>query len=301
MTRLELLDALAGSIAADRVAVWVTVVATRGSTPREAGASMLVDSLRTAGSIGGGQLEWRAVELARTMLADCAGLAAPLRRIEHFALGARLGQCCGGEVKLAFDVVRPTHAAWLDDARSVARAGGDWQSMVARHLPPGDGYGHDTLRVALFGAGHVGRALAELLGRLPLRVTWIDTRDDAFPPLAALNVTCIVSDAPESEIRDLPPDCASVIMTQSHALDLALVQAWLDRNDFRFLGLIGSHTKRARFEHQLRARGYDDSALARIACPIGISDIRGKEPEVIAIAVAAQLLGLRQPRETPQG
>ncbi len=321
-----LLDALATLLDAGESAVWVTVATTRGSTPREAGARMLIDRNHACGTIGGGHLEQCALEHARALLAQHAAGCTPPVRIERFVLGARLGQCCGGVVELAFETVTPATRAWVDRARALHATGSDWLRIAtvgdscvevwpaaaapaaARHAlgmagavladVAGerlliDAWRAPTLHVALFGAGHVGRALVEVLGRLPLRVTWIDARDDEFPPQMPHNVRPVVSEQPEAEVRGLPPASAVLIMTHSHALDFELVRAWLERGDFRFLGLIGSRSKRAAFAHRLHARGYDAAGVRRLRCPIGLSGIAGKEPEVIALAIAAQLLSLR--------
>lgn len=303
MNTIELLDRLAEYLAAGHPAVWVTVLATRGSTPRETGASMLVCASGNTGTIGGGRLEQRATVIALALLDACSADACPPRRIERFPLGARLGQCCGGEVQLAFDAVIPAHRAWVDNARNANREGGDRCSVLDAHLPRAVAWAGHEPQVALFGAGHVGRALADLLIRLPFRLTWLDTREAAFahatdwPPS---RLRCVVTDTPQEEVATLPGDSAAVVLTHSHALDLEIVDAWLTRGDFRFLGLIGSRSKRVRFEHQLRLRGHPTESIARLICPIGIRGVRGKEPEVIAIAVAAQLLALRDRREAPQ-
>lgn len=300
MNGIALLDKLATTVAEGRPAVWVTVVATRGSTPRETGASMLVDAGTIAGSIGGGRLELCAIERARALLQGATDREAPSRQLERMPLGARLGQCCGGEMMLAFDVVLPSRADWVAGARAAQAIGADWRTLLGAHLPPCAFAGIERLPVALFGAGHVGRALATLLVRLPVSLTWIDSREAAFSPESETGMRRVVSDAPEAEVATLPPECAAVVMTHSHALDLEIVHAWLRRGDFRFLGLIGSRTKRQRFEHQLRLRGHGEAALSRLVCPIGVDGIRGKEPEVIAVAIAAQLLRLRAQTRFPE-
>lgn len=342
MTTAGLLALLAERLAAGETMVWVTVAATRGSTPRNAGARMLVGRCGSYGSIGGGQLEWRALAVARELL---EGRTGPAARVQRFALGASVGQCCGGVVGLAFDRIAPANRGWVAQACAAQRSGRAWLRVVplgedapavAVHVADAErsdrepatlpravieaarrlGEAHEAgaaiaeeaatgrrwlveafrpaaLSVALFGAGHVGRALVELLGRLPVSVTWIDSRDDAFPAALPANTTAVCSDAPEAEIGDLASGCAALVMTHSHALDFALVRAWLDRGDFGFLGLIGSRAKRASFLQRLRARGYHEAALARLVCPIGLPEVIGKEPEVIALAVAAQLMSLR--------
>src|SRR5690606_19593237 len=150
-----------------------------------------------------------------------------------------------------------------------------------------------ALKVMLFGAGHVGRALAEVFGRLPLRVRWIDPRAEEFPVAVASNIEVCCTDAPEAEVRYAPPDTVFLVLTHSHALDFELVRAILGRRDFRLCGLLGSQSKRARFAQRLRARGVAEHAIARLRCPLGVPALGGKEPEVIAIAIAAEVLQLR--------
>jgi xanthine dehydrogenase accessory factor len=254
-------DALAELSARGEPAVLVTVLRADGSTPREAGAKMVVSASAVHGTVGGGHLELQAIATARELLAASDGAAerpAPLSR--DFGLGPSLGQCCGGAVTLLFEAVLP--ARW---------------------------------RVAVFGAGHVGRAVVKLLGELPCRVDWIDSREAEFPATVPANVRPIVADAPADEVPDLAPGCDVLVMTHSHQLDLQVVEAALRRGDLPFLGLIGSRTKRARFEARLSERGFGAEALARMVCPVGIPGVGGKHPAEIAIAVAAQLLALRRP------
>ena len=232
-------------------AVLVTVVSASGSTPREAGCKMVVTADRLHGTIGGGHLEFRALAIARALLADCD--AGPT--MHEFPLGPALGQCCGGAANLLFEPI----------------------------LPPG-------LAIALFGAGHVGRALAHILGTLPAQVIWIDPRADEFPENVPSNVEVRVSALPVHEIDTLPAGTQLVIMTHSHQLDLDLVDAALRRVDFASVGLIGSLTKRARFVKRLGLRGHGPDAIRRLVCPIGIAGAGGKHPAEIAIAVAAQIL-----------
>ncbi|MGE0802091.1 MAG: xanthine dehydrogenase accessory protein XdhC [Lautropia sp.] len=320
-------------------AVLVTVAAVRGSAPRAPGARMVVTRDRQYGTIGGGNLEWQAVAIARDRLA----VATPAAELRRFALGASLGQCCGGAVNLLFDTVLPSAAAagWLDRvAEHVARdeacvvvgavgpaAGGmvvvtpdaiegtlgsveldAAAAMLARdaetaargpRLVSGphrwfvDPIAPPAFTIALFGAGHVGRALVAALAQIPCRVLWIDPRADEFPPGIAEPVRAIVSDDPVAEVAALPAGSYVVVMTHNHQLDEALAWQILQRDDFAWFGLIGSATKRRRFTQRLAARGADPARLAAMACPIGIEGIPGKEPGVVAIAVAAQLLQLR--------
>ncbi len=152
----------------------------------------------------------------------------------------------------------------------------------------------DAFPVLVFGNGHVGRALVQVLGALPARVRWIDARVDDFPAPAPANVEVVATDTPESEIRSAPRGAFVVVMTHSHAQDFDLLEAALARDDWRYLGLIGSKAKRAQFEKRAVARGVPVAALTRIVCPIGAGRIRSKEPGAIAVAVAAEMLAVRE-------
>ncbi len=231
---------------------------------------MAVFADHTVGTIGGGHLEHQAMAEARRRLAGQPSSATPLR----FALGPSLGQCCGGVVHLGFECLT------LAD---VAPAAG----LRERLLPP-------RQPVALFGGGHVGHALAQVLAPLPFALTWIDSRDGIFPNPVPEGVVCEHSEPVQQAVPRLAPGSRVLIMSFSHAEDLDVVAACLRRQrewgDLPFIGLIGSQTKWATFRNRLQARGFAPHELAHITCPIGIPGIIGKEPEVIAVAVAAQLL-----------
>ena len=246
----------------------VTVESTEGSVPREPGAWMAVFADGLVGTVGGGHLEHQAIAEARRRLAGAEPPGnAPLR----FALGPALGQCCGGVVHLSFELFSAA------DAPALAQ-------RLAPRLHP----------VALFGGGHVGHALARVLAPLPFALTWIDSRDGVFPQPALQGVACEHSDPVQLAVPGLAAGTRVLIMSFSHAEDLDIVAACLrrqrERGDLPFIGLIGSQTKWATFRHRLLGRGFTAEELARVTCPIGIPGIRGKEPEVIAVAVAAQLL-----------
>jgi xanthine dehydrogenase accessory factor len=251
-------------------AVLVTVDATQGSVPREAGAWMAVFADEVIGTIGGGHLEFEAMAHARGKLLN-GGRVASAPSVMRFALGPSLGQCCGGVVHLRFEAV----------------AQEDLPALRERLAPRGS-------PVALFGGGHVGKALVRLLGTLPFQVRWIDSRDEIFPADVPANVHCEPSDPVQAAVRDLSPGSRVLIMSFSHAEDLDVVAACLqrqrDRGDLPYIGLIGSKTKWGAFRHRLEARGFQANELARVTCPIGMAGIAGKQPEVIAVAVAAQLL-----------
>ena len=250
-------------------AVLVLVDASQGSVPRENGAWMAVFGQDFIGTIGGGHLELLAIEEARRRLAVATGDA-----VLRYPLGPGLGQCCGGVVHLRFETVGTADGASL-----------------AHRLAP------QRVPVALFGGGHVGRALVRALGPLPFALRWIDSRDEIFPDDVPGNVECEHSDPVQAAVADLAPGSHVLVMSFSHAEDLDVVAACLkrqrERNDLPFLGLIGSKTKWATFRHRLDERGFSKQELAQVTCPIGLPEIRGKQPEVIAVSVSAQLLQLR--------
>jgi xanthine dehydrogenase accessory factor len=267
---MSLLRALAGSwLASEQRAVVVEVTEARGSAPREAGTRMLVSARDTAGTVGGGHLELKAIEHARALLRS--GAFAPHR--EHFPLGPALGQCCGGAVTLAYAAL---------DADALAR----WPVDAPR------------FHLQLYGAGHVGRAIVRAIAPLNVVVDWIDERDEEFPreffehgnSAWPDHIRKVCVDAVEGEVRSAPPGSFYLVLTHQHDLDLRISEAILKRADFGFFGLIGSKTKRARFIHRFEARGIDAAAIGRMTCPIGVPGLEGKEPEVIAASVTAQLL-----------
>jgi xanthine dehydrogenase accessory factor len=249
-------------LAAGRAAIVVEVVDCKGSVPRETGTRMLVAADAVAGTIGGGHLELQAIEQARALLTTAT--REPHER--QIALGPALGQCCGGALTLRWQ-----------------RLGGDamraWPAPAAR------------FHLQLYGAGHVGRAIATLLERIDCRVQWIDERGSEFPAgRSAAHIERLCVEPVEAEVAQAPPGAFYLVLTHSHDLDLRITEAILKRGDFGYLGLIGSQTKRARFVHRFEQRGIDAATLARLTCPIGVPGIAGKEPEVIAVAVVAQLL-----------
>ena len=247
-------------------AVLVVVQATRGSVPRGEGAWMAVFAQGAVGTVGGGHLELAATAQAREQLRG--GVRESVLR---YPLGPALGQCCGGEVHLRFERVRS------DDVESLRAR------LAIRRYP-----------VALFGGGHVGHALVRVLAGLPLSVRWVDSRDEIFPAELPGNVSCEHSDPVHAAVAHLPSGSRVLVMSFSHAEDLEVVAACLARKrlhaDLPYIGLIGSRPKWATFRHRLEARGFMPEEWAHVTCPIGVSGISGKEPEVIAVAVAAQIL-----------
>jgi xanthine dehydrogenase accessory factor len=237
----------------------ITVAGTAGSVPREAGAQMMVWADRTEGTIGGGALEWDAMAEARRMLAD--------GRTQHHAtipLGPALGQCCGGSVTLVWE-----EAATVEE--------------------------HERRPLWIYGAGHVGRAIVHVMQPLPdFAITWIDVAADRFPQT---DVTALVAVDPAQAVRHAPDDAEHLILTYSHAVDLALCHAILSR-PFASAGLIGSATKWARFRKRLADLGHSSAQIDRIACPIGDPSL-GKHPAALALGVATAMIraDTRQSRE----
>ncbi len=243
--------------------VLITVEETQGSAPREAGTAMWVDARGIQGTIGGGKLEFQAIEQARKLLDD------PDRSevTQKYALGPLLEQCCGGSVVLKLTKKPVTEReALLRDSRLFAP-------------------------LYMFGAGHVGRAVARALRPLPFRITWVDGRTHEFPDFLPKNAIKIIDHDAVKVVGEAPADALYLVFTHSHQLDYDITAAVLKRGDARYCGLIGSKTKRARFENRLlKETGITATDLRNLTCPIGIEGIGGKEPEVIAAAVAAQLL-----------
>lgn len=235
--------------------ILVTVIEHRGSTPRDSGAKMLVTRTGCHATIGGGHLEYKAMALAREMLAN----GERQLRIERFNLGASLGQCCGGMATLMLEPVVP-----------------------------------ERYHLVLFGAGHVAKALVRVLTGLPFRITWIDEREDEFPDRLPEGITRVISDDPVGEVDAQPPHSFYLVMTHHHQLDFELAARILKRGDACYFGMIGSRTKRKRFEYRLQERGLDAQTVSRMVCPIGLAGIGGKHPAEIAVSVAAQLIACYQ-------
>jgi xanthine dehydrogenase accessory factor len=231
--------------------VLVTIIEERGSTPRNAGSKMVVTAERIFETIGGGHLEYKAMELAREMLVN----RSQDTRLERFSLGATLGQCCGGATLLLFEAM-----------------------------------GQPQAQIAVFGAGHVGRALVPLLASLPCKVRWIDSRENEFPAQIPSGVEKVLNDEVVDEVERMPAGSYFIVMTHNHQLDLELTAEILKRNDFAYYGLIGSKSKRAKFEHRLRDRGFNPAVVARMRCPMGLSEVKGKLPIEIAVSIAGEVI-----------
>lgn len=260
--------------------IWVCIERFEGSSPREVGAAMLVSADSVQGTVGGGHLEFDAIAHARFLLAGSPFMASEETR--RYALGPSLGQCCGGVVWLKF----------------IGIEAGNTPKLIALHADFMPANGLKRLKIALFGGGHVGKAIVNALAALPCDVHWIDSRDEIFPDVISANVQAEHSAPVQAAVSDLAAQSHVLIMSFSHAEDLDVVAACLlrqrEKKDLPFIGLIGSKTKWATFRHRLEERGFTEEELAHVTCPIGMPSITGKEPEVIAASVAAQLLQFRK-------
>ena len=296
----------------------VSVVGARGSTPREAGARMLVwADDRFEGTIGGGALERQALEQARRLLTQ------PCRRhaLQDYPLGPMLGQCCGGHVRLLLETLDRDSLTWLGPAEA-ARAGGNAFHLTASFhggamlrsaegaAPPTAPDGPRTPlsdvrilsemftpaqpRLVMFGAGHIGQAVARAFAPLPFDLDWLASREDLRPEADGTQASILSEEELEACIAAAPAQTLFAIFTHSHELDYRLTRAVLARGDFRYLGLIGSRTKRARFESRLQADGFGEADLARLTCPLGVRTLKSKAPAVIAVSLAAELLQLTE-------
>lgn len=254
-------DAVNDLTAQGEAYVLVTILGVRGSAPRDSGTKMVVTADRSYDTIGGGHLEYKAVEIAHRILAG----GDTQQHIEHFPLGPSLGQCCGGSTSLLFEP-----------------------------------FAASRINIMLFGAGHVGQALAPILSGLPCRLSWVDTREELFPANAtnSSNVVKVVSDTPADEVDTMPANSYYIVMTHNHQLDYEICRRVLKREDFGYLGLIGSDTKWKRFQQRFDHRGIAPELVQRINCPVGLSAVPGKRPMEVAVSIAGEIIGLYQ-RDEP--
>lgn len=324
----------------------VTVLKSEGSAPREVGAWMLVGVSDQIGTIGGGALELDATRLARKLFEN--RVASPdtwMREVKDYPLGPSLGQCCGGFVKLLFEVFTADEVNELvafhdldgteeflvyrrvESGEPLQFAGNrkefhTWPFQISKsmremlsgqrlrkahfHNETGGEFGWfvepvevRNIALYLYGAGHVGQAVARVLQDLEFRVKWLDFSMDRFPARDTIpgNAEIIETDQPHVVGQNAEIGAFHVVMTYSHSVDLAICHALLQKNQFGFLGLIGSKTKRQRFVKRLLEMNIDQKAIERLVCPIGANVTTGKQPNHIAIAIAAQLVEEMELRE----
>ena len=309
--------------------VLVTVIAVRGSAPREVGAKMLVTVDGCSGSIGGGQLEYQCSQLATNML----GCDNQTTR-EIFALGADMEQCCGGVVEILFESMAASCPPWLKvlldmHSRSLTAVvatnltgGNNPKVILNKHseqadidLPEHITLASKTLmesggpsqlvddvfldvvsstgfNIVVFGAGHVGTAIITTLVGLDAQIRWVDSRTGVFQAVPP-GIQAIEASNPTEEVAAMPPSTFYLVMTHSHKLDFEICQAILTRKDASYCGLIGSRSKRRQFEKRFRKAGISQVLIDHLICPIGVNGIHGKTPKEIAIAVAAEILQVR--------
>jgi xanthine dehydrogenase accessory factor len=318
-------QALLRALQREPTVVRIVVTLVLGSAPREPGVCMLVGQQEFEGTIGGGQLEWQALAAARTLLAGSTAAA----RLQRLVLGTDLGQCCGGVVELWLERYTRADVALLRSASDAACAGaavlmttvtpGGVEHQIvsavgsnlqadlllraprATALPRVSGsietratllerLDESLPTLWLYGAGHVGQALARIVAELPLRLTWIDTRAELFPALIPDSVQIVHAPDPLPSVAAAPPGTRFLVLTHSHALDYALCRTILERGDFASLGLIGSKSKAARFRSRLARDGVPAATIARLQCPIGAGGVASKWPAAIAVGVAFELL-----------
>ena len=307
----HIVDCLEGSGAC----ALVTVAGADGSTPREAGARMVVDrNCGFYGTIGGGTLEFEAIRRA----ARAAEAEEPLFFVQSVSLGPDLGQCCGGRAQVAIEVLT---AASLDMAKRLAGLEAKGSPLVTQAIvkngtvldrevlasplqqhfsletDAGTGdqllleqFGASRRHLFLFGAGHVGKALVLALAPLPFEVTWVDSRADQFPGPVPANVRKVRVSDPASILETAPDGAFVLVMTHSHALDEDIMARALLRQSFAYCGVIGSKTKRSRFQKRLKSRGLTETLISSMVCPVGTTAIKSKHPAAIAAGIAVDLL-----------
>ena len=236
--------------------VIATVMGSAGSVPRDPGAKMVITADDQFDTLGGGQLEFQLVHKARELLA-AHKTPQIIHKLENMPLAAKAGQCCGGSVSVMLEV-------FIKSARPVV----------------------------VFGAGHVAKALMQILGALPRQVLWVDNRAEQFPAQEELaaNIHCRLLENPVDIVAQLPAGSELIILTHNHQLDYDLLKAALVRDDFAFVGCIGSATKTERFHMRLSHEGFGDSEFSRLTMPIGLAEVGGKLPMEVAVSISAQLL-----------
>lgn len=297
------LDRLIATLAQAEAVALVMVLTAKGSTPREAGAFMVVSDNAIEGTIGGGTLEFDAMKLARQKIAQQTGAFS--RSLHAFALGPDLGQCCGGHVTVLYEIYQPET---LPALRALQDSGATYHNIKSQELPTGlaglsqaliyeAATGSLSLRIKhperalyIYGAGHVGRALVSVTHDLGLHRIWVDDSPARFPQDAIAEDITIVPAADMAAIAHYaPPGAYHIILSYSHKIDEAICLALLKKQDFGRLGLIGSASKNARFKKRLATAGIPDEVLARLICPIGLPEIKSKAPPYVALSIAGQI------------
>ena len=239
--------------------VLVTVLETKGSSPRDTGTKMVVSGDKSFDTIGGGALEYQSIEIARELLGVTPSARGQKQQhTETFNLGKDLKQCCGGVVKVFFEVF---HAS--------------------------------NFNIVLFGAGHIAKSLIKILEEVDCHVSWFDSRPELFPEKCASHIKKNIMTQPEIAVESSKPNSYFLVMTHDHALDQQLCETILSRGDSHYCGLIGSATKGLKFRQRLMKKGYNKEELEKLTCPSGLSNIRSKVPMEIAVSILSEVLGIR--------
>lgn len=245
--------------------IMATLIGVSGSTPRNSGTKMVITAEQIFDTIGGGHLEHKCIAHAHKMLAE----QQEGQHLENFQLGAKLGQCCGGQTSVLFEY-----------------------------------FEQSSVNITLFGAGHVGQALIGILADLPCKVTWVDSREAQFPNPIFMrnlgNVTTVVSEHPQDMVAKAPDNSYFIVMTHNHQMDFDICQTILERRSFKYLGLIASKTKWRRFQQRFGHRDIDPALVRQMSCPIGLEEVPGKKPMEIAVSVAGEIIARYQQPQQPE-
>ena len=304
---LNQLSELQATLSSEKQGVMVTVARVRGSAPREVGARMWITEDAITGTIGGGELEYQCQAISKKLISGTTNDTVDRAFVRNFPLGSNCGQCCGGVVDILFETFKATPFTWqqqVHDALALGQSGflttdlgknagqkafktsdpGLSKSTMVERIQPA------TAAIAIFGTGHVGTALVNILSQTSYQVVCIDNRPEQLPLDASSNIQSIYQKQPATYVDALPANTACVVMTHSHALDFDICASMLKRDDLSFCGLIGSQSKRQRFNRLFRQAGLDDVQINRLTCPVGDTSVTSKRPGEIAITIAAQLL-----------
>lgn len=295
------------SLKAGNACALISVVATKGSTPREVGARIVANVKGGfQGTIGGGNLEHNCIHFALNMLGDDAQNF----HLEKHLLGPDMGQCCGGAVTVLIEKFNPKMQSQVQNFAD-AEAKGKFlarvllaDNAITREFTDGDTeqlgltgtnqiieeFGQPNLPIYLFGAGHVGRALMLNLAVLPFDVTWVDSRKSEFPSAVPANFKKIYLDKPHEILATAPSEAQIIILTHDHDVDFDIAFTALAMNRFDYVGMIGSKTKKARFKSRFKAAGLDKPLADKLNTPLGIAGISSKKPSAIAISIVAEIL-----------
>ncbi|GAB6070606.1 xanthine dehydrogenase accessory protein XdhC [Thiomicrorhabdus hydrogeniphila] len=311
------LESLANLAETKEPFVLVTVGKVQGSSPREMGAKMMVTQSQIIGTIGGGNLEFFAIKQAKEHLSQSIE-----NQITEYTtpLTPQYDQCCGGVVQLLFEKVNPQTSGWLKNLKKYLFQNQNYQAWLITDLQQNIRYIHTdkkaqqstdkihwlpkknqlvepihnaSLPVYIFGTGHVGKAIVNQLQHLNVNITCIDSRLEQQPVNNASNVHSVHTTNWQTYVSEAPNNAYFLVLTHSHKLDYEITEAILKRNNHTYFGLIGSKTKKIRFQRQLKASGITDTQLNSLTCPIGLPSIQGKTPEIIAVSVVAQILQIQ--------